>query len=125
MIASARRHWYRVYSWCTAGRPAVICAISGGVLALTTFAIALFNAVGLAEVIALALASAAITITGLINCLIADSRTAWRRGFKLGFRMGMVAERDDLPTDGIDMPARPSQLGVHNAPQTARQGTRG
>ncbi len=125
MIASARRHWYRVYRWCAAGRAAAVCALSGGALALTTFAIGLFNAVGPAEVIGLAFASAAITIAGLSNCLISDSRTAWRRGFKLGFRMGAVAQRDGLHTDGTEMSARPSQLSVHNGPPTARRSSRG
>jgi hypothetical protein len=97
MIAPARTHWHRVYSWCTAGRPAAVCALSGGALALITFAIGLSNAVGVTPVIALALASVAITTAGLFNCLISDARTAWRRGFKLGSGMGAVGQRDGLP----------------------------
>ena len=125
MIASARRHWYRVYSWCTAGRPGAVCALSGGALALTTFAIGLFNAAGITQVTALALASVPMTIAGLLNRLISESRTAWRRGFKLGFRMAVVARREDLQTGGTAVSPRLSQLSVHNARQTAGQPTRG
>lgn len=102
-----------------------MCALSGAALALTTFAIGLFNAIGVTQVIALALASAAITIAGLINCLISDSRTAWRRGFKLGLRMGAVAQRDGFQTDGTAMSTGPSQLSVHDGPPTARRSSRG
>ena len=125
MIASGRRHWCRGYSWGTARRPAAVCVLSGAALALITVAIGLLNAVSVARVIDLALASAAITIAGLINYLISDSRTAWRRGFKLGFRIGVITQRDGSESDDTAMSTVRSQLSVHNVAPMARRSSGG
>jgi len=126
MNASARWHWiYRVRNWCAAVRPAAVFAVFGGALALITIAIGLLDALSVTKVIALSLASGAITIAGLINCLISDSRTARRRGFQLGFRVGVATQRYGSRPDGSAMSTRPSQRSVHNAPSTARRGSSG
>jgi hypothetical protein len=124
MNASAR--WqliYRVRNWCAAWLAAV-CAVSGAGLALITIAVGLFDALSLTKVIILSLASGAITITGLVNYLISDSRTARRRGFQLGFRVGVATQPDGSRSDDSALSTRPSQLSLHNAPPTARHGSR-
>jgi hypothetical protein len=129
MNASARWQWlyrvYRVYRWCASARPAAVCAVSGGALTLITITVGLLDAVGVTKVIALSLAAGAITIAGLINCLISDSRTAWRRGFQLGCRVGVVSQRDGLQPDSSGMSKLQSQLSLHRGQPTARRGSRG
>jgi hypothetical protein len=116
---------YRVHRLRAAGRPAVLCTVSGGTLALGTFTIGLLNAASVKHVMALALASAAMTITGLIYYLASDLRRARRRGFQLGFRVGVLVQRESPQASGTAAPKPPSQLSVDDVPPDGRRGPQG
>jgi hypothetical protein len=122
MKALSRWQWmYRVGRWRAAGRRAVLCALSGGTLGLTTVVLGAVNAVSAQQVIALALPAVVLTVGGLITGLVPDSWTAWRRGFRQGCRVAAVSQPDGMNSECPAVQGRQSQPGLHAIPPTAWQ----
>jgi hypothetical protein len=64
-----------------------------------------FNVVDAQRLIALALPATIMTTGGLINVLVPDVWTAWRRGFQQGCRVGALAQREGFyPGDTVQYP---------------------
>ncbi len=123
MNASSRWQWtYRVRRWRVV-QAAARWAFSGGLLlGLITIILGAFNQVSAQQVIALALPATVITIGGLINRLIPDAWTAWRRGFKQGCRIAVIVQRDSIYSNGGGAPTptpTPIPLRRHGLPPAA------
>jgi hypothetical protein len=79
-----------------ARRLATLYRLSGLILGLITVILSALNAVSVQQAIALALPATVITIGGLINSIVADSLTAWRRGFRQGCRVAAICQQQGL-----------------------------
>ncbi|MGO8956293.1 MAG: hypothetical protein ACLQFR_02795 [Streptosporangiaceae bacterium] len=90
---------YRVGRWRTV-RPAALWTFFGGILASVTIILSALNLGSAQQSIALAVPALVMTIGGLINTLVPDSWTAWRRGFKQGCRVGAMCQRDAMFPSG-------------------------
>lgn len=69
--------------------PALLCTCAGGALGLITVILSAINAISAQQAIAMALPAGVTTVGGQINLLVADSWTAWRRGFRQGCETGL------------------------------------
>ena len=78
-------------------RPAVICAVVGGLLTLVTTVLCIFDLVRAQQAIALAIPAVLITLGGWFGVIVPDALIAWRRGFQLGYEAAMDNPVPDDP----------------------------
>src|SRR5215471_3190649 len=89
-------------------RPAVICAVVGGLLTLVTTVLCIFELVKAQQAIALAIPAVLITLGGWFGVIVPDALIAWRRGFQLGYEAAI----DNPGPDAAGAAAPPVSAGV-------------
>ena len=129
MNACSRWRWIYRVGLPRAVRSPAVWACCGGILGLATIVLGVCEIVDTRRLIALAVPATVLSIGGLINVLIPDALTAWRRGFAEGCRAGAMAERDgvysgstvkaSLPKPKAAMPRTPGPLSQHGIPPAA------
>ena len=107
MSTSSRWQWKDLAVCWRAVSPAARWAWCGGILGFVTMILGFWNVVGPQRLIALALPSTIMTTGGLINVLVPDALTAWRRGFEQGCRAGALAQQDGLYPGDTGKPSPP------------------
>lgn len=129
MNGCSRWQWIDRVGLRRAVRSAAAWACFGGTLGLATIVLGACKFVDTESLIALAVPAIVISIGGLINMLIPDVGTAWRRGFEQGCRAGAMAQRDGLDPGGTvtvgpanpiaPKPRTPGPLSQHGYPPAA------
>src|SRR5215470_516009 len=85
-------------------RPAGAFAVVGAILTLTTVVICTFTAIRVQQAIALAILATPIAVMAAFSMIVPDVYAAWRRGFRLGCKVGMSCHAHS--NHQIDRPIR-------------------
>jgi hypothetical protein len=123
MSTSSRWHWKYIAVCWRAVNLGARWAWCGGILGFITMILGSFNLVDAQQLIALALPATIMTTGGLVNVLVPDAWTAWRRGFEQGCRVGALAQQDGVyPGDSVKYPGdtvKPSPSAKPGIPANA------